>query len=165
LGCSDTHGDIPATLLDKIGKAVPVSSCDCHFDEDVSRRAWRCMECRRLYSVSFYEYIYMIHAPRCRNLLVAQLNQAYQIIFPDMQGYARRDLSSRLSTTISDCTLWIFVVEGSFAHRQSGVDDIFLKLKISFIPHGYHWTALIRAEGFTWLRDFKSCHTECLSFG
>ena len=123
------------------------------------------MECRRLYSVSFYEYIYMIHAPRCRNLLVAQLNQAYQIIFPDMQGYARRDLSSKLSTTISDCTLWIFVVEGSFAHRQSGVDDIFLKLKISFIPHGYHWTALIRAEGFTWLRDFKSCHTECLSFG
>jgi len=34
------------------------------------------------------------------NLLVAQLNQAYQIIFPDMQGYARLNRASVIVSTV-----------------------------------------------------------------
>lgn len=42
-----------------------------------------------------------------RNLLVAQLNQAYQIIFPDMQGYARQDLNIGSISIGCVAVLWI----------------------------------------------------------
>lgn len=64
---------------------------------------------------------------------------------------------------------WLFVVDlcgwGIICTSTEWSGRHLFEVKDFFIPHGYHWTALMRAEGFTWLRDFNSCHTEYLSFG
>ena len=39
-----------------------------------------------------------------RNLLVAQLNQAYMLIFPDMQGYARLTRASVIVSAVEQAS-------------------------------------------------------------